>query len=118
MRLVKTLSEFWKLKGIEQAHILCGFIRIYRKGRKPGGKRYPNCTLWDVAAVIKRIGEAHYAREFNAEVLENENAVERSFDLFNDSRYQIFIDTLNDEMQKCADKGLVGGLKKRLVANL
>ena len=42
--LVKNVSEFWKLKPIEQAHLLVGFIKIYRKGRSLVGDRYPNCT--------------------------------------------------------------------------
>ena len=50
----------------------------------------------------------------NAEILDNEIAVDRSFDFFSDSRLQVFIDTLNIEMQKSAEKGLVGGLKKGL----
>ena len=62
--------------------------------------------------MIKRIGEAHYAQKFNAEILENDDAVERSFDLFGDSRFQIFVDTLNGEMIESANKGLVSGLKK------
>ena len=45
VKLVKTVSEFWELKPIHQAHILVGFIKKYRKGRNPKGKRYPNMTL-------------------------------------------------------------------------
>ena len=35
--LVKNLAEFCSLKPTQQAHILAGFIRIYRKGGKVGG---------------------------------------------------------------------------------
>ena len=42
--LVKNHSEFWKLKTIEHAHLLVGFIKIYWKGRKIDGDRYPKCT--------------------------------------------------------------------------
>ena len=112
--LVKTLPEFWKLKPVYQAHLLVGFIKIYRKGRNPGGDMYPNCTLWDVASVIKRIGEAHYSSLYNAEMLDNENACKRSFDLFDDERFQVFIDALNEQMVLSANEGLNSGLKKKL----
>ena len=110
--LVKSVSEFWKLKPIQQAHLLVGFIKIHRKGRKLDGERYPNCTYYDFAAVIKRIGEIHYGRKYQEELLENPNAKEICFDLFNDQRFQIFIDALNAEMEVSAEKGLVGGVKK------
>ena len=45
IKLVKSVHELLKRKQIEQSHILAGFIRIYRKGRKINGDRYLNATL-------------------------------------------------------------------------
>ena len=112
IKIPRNVDELWSLNAVHQANVLSGFMQIYRKGRKVDGDRYPNKTLWDCACVIQRLGRNHYNKLYQRELIRNPEAKARAFNIFDDSRYEVFIQKLNEEMIVSASEGLVGGLKK------
>ena len=64
--------------------------------------------------MIQRVGRNHYDAMYQQDLLNDPNAVCRRFDLFDDQRYQEFVNLLDVEIKKSAAMGLLAWKKKEL----